>query len=149
MFFLNRGVRSGASGILKSFHTTMFFLNLNLRRFSVRRIFAYLGPSFFQQIFIVYVFPLYQVADKLEKSLPLPVLLFFRREKIGARAGIIHHLRKDHRPAGSQRPPGPPEMKRTRMPVPYRLLPGRLLIYRLKRQRHFYEFLGFVHLRTF
>ena len=57
---------------------------------------------------------------------------------------------KNHRPRRGQRPPRPPQMQRTRMPVPNRLLPRRRGVDRVERQGDFNElFAGRRHGSTF
>ena len=45
---------------------------------------------------------------------------------------IVHHLRKDHCPCRRQWPTSPPQVQRTRVAMPNRLLPGRRNVDRLQ-----------------
>src|SRR5215467_13172925 len=93
-----------------------------------------------ENFFVSRVFPQDQILDDLEKSLAFFFLRLLRLENIWMRRGVVHHLRKDHRPCRRQRPPRPPQVQGARMPMPDRLLPRRGLVDSFKWQSHFNEF---------
>ena len=74
----------------------------------------------FQHGFVVGVFPLNEIADDCEQLFALGVGLFFglAREIAALAAGVVDHLREQHRARRGQRPARPPQMQRARMPVP-------------------------------
>ena len=72
---------------------------------------------------------------------PCGVSLFTQREDLGNRVSGSNHC-----PRRRQRPSRPPQMQRTRMPVPNRLLPCRGCVDRVERQGDFNElFAGRLH----
>ena len=101
---------------------------------------ANLRPRLFQHLLVSGILPLHQFFDEAEQPLALLFLFGLRRKQIGTGRRIIDHLGKNHRPRRCQRPPRPPQMQRTRMPVPNRLLPRRGSIDRVERQGDFNEF---------
>jgi hypothetical protein len=83
----------------------------------------------------------HQLFNQPEKPLPLLVLIGFCGELLGKARRVVHQRSEQGCSARRQRPPCPPKVQRRRVPVPNRLLPRRLLIDRLQRQRDFDEFL--------
>ncbi len=100
-----------------------------------------LVPGGLQDRLVGGVLPLHQVLDDAEEPLSLLLLLFFRGKEIRMRGRVIDHLGKYHGPCRRQRPPGPPQVQRARMPVPDGLLPRAGLVDRVQRQGDFDEFL--------
>lgn len=62
-------------------------------------------------------------------------------ELIGMAGRIIDKLRKQHGPAGRQRPPRPPQMQSGRMPMPDRLFARGGGVDRFERDRNLDKFL--------
>ena len=54
---------------------------------------------------------------------------------LGPARRVVDERGEEHRPAGRQRPPRPPQVQRRRVPVPDRLLARRRAVDRLERQR--------------
>src|ERR1022692_4442308 len=113
---------------------------VNRRRVPVRGLQDLVMGSF-QNRRVVRVVPLHQLFDQPEEPLTLFVLVGFGRKLLRKARWVIHQRSEQYRTARRQWAPRPPEMQRRWVPVPNRLLPRRLLIDRLQRQRDFDEFL--------
>ena len=82
------------------------------------------------------VLPHDEPLDDLVQPLALDALILLGREPVRMRRRVVDKLREEHRPGSGERPPRPPQVQRRRVAVPDRLLPGRLPVDRLQRQRH-------------
>ncbi len=94
-----------------------------------------------QDFFVGRVLPFHQLLDDLEQALAFGLYCLFGRELIREAGGVIHQLRKQHRPTRRQRPPRPPQVQGAGMPMPDRLLPRRRRVDRFQRDRDFDQFL--------
>ncbi len=94
-----------------------------------------LGMGGGQQLLVAGVLPHHQPLDQVEQPAPLGGLLGLGGELLRVRRRVVHQLRKQHRPARGERPAGPPQVQRCRVPVADRLLPRGLPVDRLQRQR--------------
>lgn len=105
---------------------------------------ADLGAGTLQHLFVVRVLPLHQVFHELEQTFPLDGSLFLVHPapQVALVAGVIDHLRKDHRPCRCQRPPRPPEVQRGRGAVANGLFPRSGNVDGIKRESNFDEFFG-------
>ena len=82
-----------------------------------------------ENVLVVRVLPLDQLLDDVEEPVALLLRLFLGQVV----RGIVHQRGEEHRPAGRQRPPRPPQMQRRGMPMADGLLPRGLLVDGIQR----------------
>ena len=95
-----------------------------------------------EHLLVVGVLPLHQVFDDLEQALTLDGRLFLVHPapQLALVAGVVDHLRKDHRPRRGQRPARPPQVQRAGVAVADRLLARRSDVDGVEREGDFDEF---------
>ena len=98
-----------------------------------------LGAGLGQDIGVVAVLPGNQPLDDPEEALALDGLILLGAELVWVRRRVVHQRGEQHRPAGRQRAPCPPEVQRRRVPVTDRLLLGRRRVDGVQWQRHLDE----------
>ncbi len=115
------------------------------RGLAAGRVLADLGPGPLQQGLVVDVLPFHQLFHEAEEALALPALGLLGGEAFRVAGGVVHHLGEDHRAAGGQGAPGPPQVQGAGVAVADGFFPGRLPVDGLQGQGDFDELLGVVH----